>query len=492
MQISLKPCKDPSTLASDCLVVVCNTHFGDVAKAVDQATEGTLSALIERGDFKGKVGSTLLLPVVNGLRAKRLLLIGRGSKDSISDADFDKLLTAMINTLDKQQGTDACVLFDNLQVEGRKPAQLLQRCAQLLVAAQYRYTETLSKPKPASTLRRVTLQGSNTEANRQAVDRGLAEGLGVNVAKRLGDLPGNICTPDFLAKEARKLGRKYEAVKVSVLDEKKMQQLGMGSLLSVSAGSDQPARLIVVEYQGGKKGDQPHVLVGKGITFDTGGISLKPGAKMDEMKYDMCGAASVMGTMNAVAEMGLNLNVVGIIAAAENMPSGRATKPGDIVTSMSGQTIEILNTDAEGRLVLCDALTYAGRFKPASVIDIATLTGACIVALGSKAIGLYSNQDDFAQELRDCGEAARDRAWHMPLWDEYQSQLDSNFADMANIGGPEAGSVTAACFLSRFCKDYRWAHLDIAGVAWRMSGSKGATGRPVGLLCHYLESKAAN
>ena len=247
-----------------------------------------------------------------------------------------------------------------------------------------------------------------------------------------------------------------------------------------------------MEAQGGKKGDQPHVLVGKGITFDTGGISLKPGAKMDEMKYDMCGAASVMGTMNAVAEMALNLNVVGIIAAAENMPSGRATKPGDIVTSMSGQTIEILNTDAEGRLVLCDALTYAGRFKPASVIDIATLTGACVVALGSKAIGLYSNQDDFAQELRDCGEAARDRAWHMPLWDEYQSQLDSNFADMANIGGPEAGSVTAACFLARFCKDYRWAHLDIAGVAWRMGAAKGATGRPVGLLCHYLESKAAS
>ena len=245
----------------------------------------------------------------------------------------------------------------------------------------------------------------------------------------------------------------------------------------------------MIEYSGAKKETPPHVLVGKGITFDTGGISLKPGAKMDEMKFDMCGAASVMGTMEAICETAPAINVIGIIAAAENMPSGRATKPGDVVKSMSGQTIEVLNTDAEGRLVLCDALTYAARYKPASIIDIATLTGACVVALGKHAAGLFSNSDDFAAELITAGNAAQDRAWQMPLWDDYQGQLDSNFADIANIGGPEAGSVTAACFLSRFTKGQRWAHLDIAGAAWDGGAAKGATGRPVGLLCHYLLSK---
>ena len=269
-----------------------------------------------------------------------------------------------------------------------------------------------------------------------------------------------------------------------------MRELGMGSLLSVTAGSSEPAKFIIMEYQGAAKKQQPHVLVGKGITFDTGGISLKPGAKMDEMKYDMCGAASVMGAMNTLVELALPINVVAIIAAAENMPNGNATKPGDVVTSMSGQTIEVLNTDAEGRLVLCDALTYAERFKPQSVIDIATLTGACVVALGSHATGLYSNQDDFAAELIAAGEASGDRAWHMPLWDEYQPQLNSNFADIANIGGPEAGSVTAACFLSRFTKAYRWAHMDIAGTAWVSGPKKGATGRPVALLSQYLINKS--
>jgi leucyl aminopeptidase len=266
----------------------------------------------------------------------------------------------------------------------------------------------------------------------------------------------------------------------------------MGALLSVTAGTDQPAKLIVMQYQGAAKTSKPHVLVGKGITFDSGGISLKPGAKMDEMKYDMGGAASVMGTMSAICELGLKLNVVAIIAAAENLPSGSATKPGDVVTSMSGQTIEVLNTDAEGRLVLCDALSYAARFKPASVIDIATLTGACVVALGSHATGLFSNQDDIASELLKAGNEVNDRAWQMPLWDDYQPQLNSNFADMANIGGPEAGSVTAACFLSRFTRKFRWAHLDIAGTAWVSGANKGATGRPVGLLTQYLIHQSGN
>jgi leucyl aminopeptidase len=273
-----------------------------------------------------------------------------------------------------------------------------------------------------------------------------------------------------------------------ILDEKKMRELGMGSLLSVSAGSDEPARLVIMEYKGGKKGDNPYVLVGKGITFDTGGISLKPGAKMDEMKFDMGGAASVFGTLHAVMELDLPLNVVAIVAAAENMPSGGATKPGDVVTSMSGKTIEILNTDAEGRLVLADALTYAERYKPRAVIDIATLTGACVVALGAHASGLYANQDELAEQLLAAGTETHDRAWRMPLWDEYQKQINTPFADIANLGGPGGGSITAACFLSRFAEDYNWAHLDIAGTAWD-SAPKGATGRPVPLLTRYLMNR---
>jgi leucyl aminopeptidase len=329
-----------------------------------------------------------------------------------------------------------------------------------------------------------------TKAQTAGATKGLLLGQaiakGVNLARELGDLPGNICTPTYLASEAKRLANKQSKLSVNILEEKQMKELGMGSLLSVAAGSDQPAKLIVLEYKGGSKKQAPIALVGKGITFDTGGISLKPGAAMDEMKYDMCGAASVLGTIQTLLELQLPINVVGVIAASENMPNGSATKPGDIVTSMSGQTIEILNTDAEGRLVLCDALTYTERFKPKAVVDIATLTGACVIALGNHATGLFSNNDELAKSLLKAGEESADRAWHMPLWDDYQKQLDSNFADIANIGGREAGAVTAACFLSRFAKKFAWAHLDIAGTAWRSGGAKGATGRPVTMLVQYL------
>jgi leucyl aminopeptidase len=311
----------------------------------------------------------------------------------------------------------------------------------------------------------------------------------MKLTKDLGNLPGNICTPTYLAEQARKLAETYK-LKATVLEEKDMEKLGMLSLLSVTRGSRQPAKLITLEYHGGDKKQKPVVLVGKGLTFDSGGISLKPGATMDEMKYDMCGAASVLGTMQAIAEMGLKLNVVAVIPSSENMPDGAASKPGDIVKSMAGLTIEILNTDAEGRLILCDALTYAARFEPDTVVDIATLTGACVIALGGVASGLFSNQDELARELAEAGEYSNDRAWHMPLWDDYQEQLDSNFADMQNIGGREAGSITAACFLSRFTKNYRWAHLDIAGTAWKSGKDKGSTGRPVPLLTRYLIQRA--
>ena len=312
----------------------------------------------------------------------------------------------------------------------------------------------------------------------------------MNFTRDLGNTPPNICHPTWLAEQAEKLAKDNDVIKTDVLDEKQMQKLGMHSLLSVSAGSAQPAKLIVMEYRGGKAKDKPYVLVGKGITFDTGGISLKPGEGMDEMKYDMGGAAAVFGAMKTIAEAKPKINVVAVIAAAENMPSGTATRPGDIVTSMSGQTIEILNTDAEGRLVLCDALTYVKKFDPEVVVDMATLTGACIIALGSHATGLLSNNDTLANELLAAGERAGDRAWRLPLWDEYQSQLDSNFADMQNIGGRPAGTITAACFLSRFTKDYPWAHLDIAGTAWLSGKAKGSTGRPVPMLVDYLMSHA--
>ncbi|MDD5613364.1 MAG: leucyl aminopeptidase, partial [Gallionella sp.] len=351
----------------------------------------------------------------------------------------------------------------------------------------YRSDQLKSKPADKPLLKKLTLGCAKKpdSAAKTALLQAVATAHGVKLAKELGNLPGNICTPSYLAEQALALAEKYP-LKATVLEEKDMEKLGMHSLLSVSRGSRQPAKLITLEYRGTNKKQKPVVLVGKGLTFDSGGISLKPGASMDEMKYDMCGAASVLGTLQAVAEMGLEMNVIGIIPSSENMPDGAACKPGDIVTSMAGLTIEILNTDAEGRLILCDALTYAARFEPDTVVDIATLTGACVIALGGVASGLFSNQQPLASELLEAGDYAGDRVWQLPLWDEYQPQLDSNFADLQNIGGREAGSITAACFLSRFTKDYRWAHLDIAGTAWKSGKDKGATGRPVPLLTQYL------
>jgi leucyl aminopeptidase len=492
MQITLKPSESPERLRTPCLVVgVGSGSLRGAAKAVDAASGGLLRKLRERGDLKGEWGQTLLLPAVDGIAAERLLLIGCGDGKAVGDAEFRKLLQGAIGALAELKVAEAHWQLEAIAVRERDEAWQLTQLALALTLREYRYTQTVSKPKPALALRKLFVGAGNVAGLRTAVQRGLAIGRGMNLARRLGDLPANICTPAFLASEARALGRRHARLKVSVLDEKKMGELGMGALLSVAAGSDQPARLIVLEYAGGRRGEQPQVLVGKGITFDTGGISLKPGAKMDEMKFDMCGSASVLGTFGAIAELQLPLNVVGIIAATENMPSGSATKPGDVVKSLSGQTIEILNTDAEGRLVLCDALTYAARFKPAAVIDIATLTGACVVALGKHASGLFSNRDDFARELLDAGTAIGDRAWQLPLWEEYQKQLDSNFADMANIGGPGGGAITAASFLARFTRDYRWAHLDIAGTAWDEGAAKGATGRPVGLLTQYLIDRCA-
>ncbi len=478
------------SLATGCLVVGIheNGAMTATAAALDKIAGGHIATIVKSGDISGKQGSQLLLHGVPNLKAQRLLLVGCGKKGELKPKDWSSIMGHASKILGQLNSTDALLALD-LDVKDLNDNRRALLAAQIFSADNYRYTSTRSKPKPASKLKTLNIHVTDGRAQKsvqQGLATGAAIGKGMSLAKELGNLPGNICTPTYLAEQAQKLGKDNPGLKVTVLSEAQMKRLGMGSLLSVSAGSAQPAKLIIMEYTGAAASAKPHVLVGKGITFDTGGISLKPGAAMDEMKFDMCGAASVLGAMTALCELKPKLNVIGMIAAAENMPSGTATKPGDIVTSMSGQTIEILNTDAEGRLVLCDALTYAERFKPASVIDIATLTGACVVALGAHVSGLMSNDDKLADKLYQCGLQAQDPVWRLPLWDEYQKQLDSNFADIANIGGPKAGTITAGCFLARFTKKYKWAHLDIAGTAWVQGAEKGATGRPVPLLMEYL------
>ncbi|NIB41541.1 leucyl aminopeptidase [Pseudomaricurvus alkylphenolicus] len=487
----------PLTQRTELLVlpVFEDAKLGSATRQLSKAAGGIVEKMFKRGDLNGNLATTLLLPHVDGCKAERVLLVGFGkSGDALNPDKFEKAVKKIAAVAKSSKATDVCLCLEEVEIKNRDEAWKARQSAKLIADSAYKFDQFKSKAKKGKHdglkkgLYMLSGKGQHKAIN-QAAKAGAAIAKGMALTKDLGNLPGNVCTPTYLTKEARKLARGNAKFSAKALNEKQMNELGMGSLLSVSAGSDEPAQLIIMEYKGGKKSQKPVVLVGKGITFDSGGISLKPGAAMDEMKYDMCGAASVFGTMKAITEMQLPLNVVAIVAAAENMPSGRATKPGDIVTSMSGQTIEILNTDAEGRLVLCDALTYAERYKPKAVVDVATLTGACVVALGKHATGLYSNNDDLAQELLQAGINAGDKAWQMPLWDEYQQQLDSNFADMANIGGPGAGSVTAACFLARYAKAYDWAHLDIAGTAWNSGAAKGATGRPVAMLVEYLQQQ---
>ena len=500
MKTALKT-SNPVRLVTDCLViaVAAKNKFSAEAKEIDIASGKRLARVLENGDFDGSLGTSLMLQGLEGVKAKRVLLVGCGDKAKLSLKEARKLLVSITKSLLSSQAKDAHLALASLALAGADHHWLAERLAQELEDASYSYSTTKSTKAKASALKSISLaapKGTSKAKIDTAFASGVATGRGINCAKELGNLPGNICTPTYLAQQAIDLAKGNRALTVKVLSEKQMARLGMGSLLSVSAGSSQEAQLIVMEYKGAKvkpKADRPapHMLVGKGITFDTGGISLKAGAAMDEMKFDMCGAASVIGTMAAVVEMALPIDIVAIVAAAENMPSGKATKPGDVVTSMSGLTIEILNTDAEGRLVLCDALTYGERYKPASVIDVATLTGAAVATFGSHVSAMLSNDDALAAELSDCGNASLDQVWQLPLHDEYQHLLDSNFADIANIGGPRAGTITAACFLSRFTKKFKWAHLDIAGSAWNSGAAKGATGRPVSLLLEYLRRKAA-
>lgn len=466
-----------------------NGKLNKTAELVDQLTHGAIKSAIKQGDIRGDLGQTLLLQTHQQMKAERILLVGCGDK-ALSDLQYRKWLASSFNILKQLGGTEALIVLDDVEVINRDAYHKARLLVETFEANSYSFNEYKSKKVEAYKFAKVILCCDRDDSKKieQAVKESQAISSGIKLTKDLGNTPANICNPIYMVKQAEVLAKLDKKIKVEILDEKKMKALKMGAFLAVSQGSEQMPRLIVLQYNGvKKKSEQPIALIGKGITFDSGGISLKPGAGMDEMKYDMCGAATVLGVFKALIELQLPINVVGLLACAENMPSGHASRPGDIVRTMSGQTVEILNTDAEGRLVLCDTLTYAERFKPKVVIDMATLTGACIVALGSKVSGLMGNNQALIDDLLLAGKKVDDRAWQLPLFEEYQEQLDSPFADMANIGGPKAGTITAGCFLSRFAKDYAWAHLDVAGTAWVSGGKdKGATGRPVPLLIEYL------
>jgi leucyl aminopeptidase len=494
VEFSIKQ-SSPDKQRSNCLVVGVfeGGKLSPSAQILDKAAKHALSDLIAHGDISGKSATTLLLHKLPGIAAERVLLVGLGKASELTNKTSVDILRATFTALNGTPAKDA-TLYVIDEGFGKNSEWVVKQAVFAAAESVYRSDSLKSKPAKAATLKSITFATLDKPAAalKNVLEHAAATAHGMELAKTLGNLPGNVCTPTYLATRALALSKAHKSIKTTVLEEKDIKKLGMGSFLSVTQGSEQPAKLITLEYHGTDKKHKPIVLVGKGITFDSGGISLKPGAEMDEMKYDMCGAASVLGTMQAIAEMGLKLNVVGVIPTCENLPSGRATKPGDIVTSMSGQTIEILNTDAEGRLILCDALTYSKKFNPDTVIDIATLTGACVIALGHVASGMFSNEDKLAKELLAAGEQAHDRVWQLPLWDDYQPLLDSNFADMQNIGGRAGGTITAACFLARYTKDYRWAHLDIAGTAWKSGKEKGATGRPVPLLTQYLVNRATS
>lgn len=489
MNFSIKETR-PETAKTDCVAVAVFSggKLSPSAQLIDTASRGQIAKLLKKGDFDAKAGSTLMLYGLAGVNAPRVLLIGAGKNDKLAPKDYRDMLRAAVRAVADGAVGELTIFIGECAIAGRDAAWSTMQIAVGTLETVYRFSRLKSNSKRgAQGLKRVVVGAAGKAAKDldAALMRGVAVGEGINLARDLGNLPPNICTPTYLAEQARQLSRRSR-MKVGVLGQKEMEKLGMGALLAVAQGSRQPPRFIILEHRGGAKTQKPVVLVGKGITFDTGGISLKPSSEMDEMKYDMSGAGSVIGTMHAVSVMNLPLNVVGLIPASENMPGGNATRPGDVVKSMSGQSIEILNTDAEGRLVLCDALTYAERYDPAAVIDIATLTGACVIALGNVATGLFSNDDTLADALLEAGQTSWDRVWRMPVWDDYQEQLKSNFADMANIGGRPAGSITAACFLERFTRKYRWAHLDIAGTAWRSGKDKGSSGRPVPLLTQFL------
>ncbi|MDR0996538.1 MAG: leucyl aminopeptidase [Zoogloeaceae bacterium] len=463
------------------------------AELIDKASDGLVSSVMRSGDMEGKAGTTLLMRNVPGVVAERVLLVGMGKEREYREKDYIATVRAAVKAMSDTGAPDGAMFLAEAATRVQSVAWRIRQgviTAQETVYAFDRYkTQKKSAKRPFRKLTLVVGRRTDLPEAETALAEGIAIADGIERAREFANLPGNVCSPSWFAEEAEKLAEEL-GLECQVLEEADLEKERMGALLAVAQGSHEPPRLVVLKWNGGREGSKPIALVGKGITFDSGGISLKPPADMDEMKFDMSGAAATLGAITAAAAMKLPLNLVAVIPLAENMPGGGAARPGDIVCSRSGQTIEILNTDAEGRLILCDALDYAGIFSPELVIDMATLTGACVVALGKVASGLFTNDDALARELFSAGEIAQDRLWRLPLWDEYQPLIDSTVADIANTGGRQAGSVTAACFLSRFTEKYRWAHLDIAGTAYLSGKEKGATGRPVSLLMHFLLKRA--
>ena len=476
---------------TDCAIVGLHegSELAGATAQLDAASGGRIARLIKRGDFKGRAGEIVVIDADRG-PAERILVAGLGKKDGYGRKRYKKALAAAFAAAARTAAKDAVCYLALDPIADTDTYYRARLAAEAIGGALYRIPVIRSKrDKSAPHLKSLGFAVQDRDQRAEA-QRGLEHGLGIAagaaLTRDLANLPANVCTPGHLAQRAREMAKTYPSVRAQVLEERDLKRLKMGSFLSVTAGTDEPAKLIVLRHDGGRKNGAPIVLVGKGVTFDSGGISLKQPPGMDEMKFDMTGAASVFGALKAAAEIGLRRNVIGIVPACENMPSGRATKPGDIVTSMSGQTIEVINTDAEGRLILCDALTYARRFKPAVVVDIATLTGACVVALGAHLSAVMSNDDELAAQLEEAGRRAEDRCWHLPMAEEYHDQLKSNFADFANACGRDGGAITAACFLAKFTDGLRWAHLDIAGTAYLTGSQKGSTGRPVPLLVDFL------
>lgn len=492
---NLKKIDSLKNLNSECLVIGINEdrNLNEFTKILDTASSGSIKKLLKRQELTGKLGNQLYLPELNGFKANKVYFIGLGKKNKeLNEDEFSSFSSALSKITISADCKNIDIFLPEIKVKSNNSSWVFKIMARDLESGCYQYFFDGKKEQPKNKLKKINflnLEGSQSKQKLvSAIKVGQIIGAGMNTSKNLANTPANICTPTYLANQAKLLSKQYPSIKTKVLGEKEMKKLGMDCLLSVGNGSAQESKFIIMEYSGGDKKSKPHIIVGKGITFDTGGISIKPSPNMDEMKYDMSGSASVFGTMRAIGEIKPKLNIFGIVASAENMPSSTATKPGDVVNTLSGQTVEILNTDAEGRLVLCDALTYVERYKPASVIDIATLTGACVIALGHQATGLLSNDQDLADSIMESGYSSCDKAWQLPLWDEYQSDLNSKYADIANIGG-RAGTITAACFLSRFTKSYKWAHLDIAGTAYGGKVGKTSSGRPVPLLTEYLLSR---
>lgn len=491
MKFTLQDAKIPARLQSAIIIPInMSGELTTSGQTLNDRCNGLFKQIQKSGQFPGKVGQTLLLPEMVSPLKQPILLVGTGKSLELSFKDFKKLLMTSIRCFYDTKVERVLSTLTELKVEKQTPSWIVKQAVEITSDALYRFDIYKSEMVVPHAIKEITFSVSDKKrvnTCKEVFHQALAIAEGVSYTKNLANLPSNVCTPSYLAEQAKLIGKDFKSCKVKIVDESEMQKLGMNAFLAVTKGSAEAAKLICVEYTGGPKKSAPICLVGKGITFDTGGLSLKPADAMVGMKYDMCGAATVLGTIRTAATLKLPINIVGFVAAAENMPSGTATKPEDIVKTLSGQTVEIMNTDAEGRLVLCDTITYCERYKPKAVIDIATLTGAVVIALGYHASGLLSNNETLAQELIAAGTESHDRAWQLPLWDDYQEQLKSPFADMSNVGGRVAGTITAACFLSRFAKKFPWAHLDVAGTAAMMSGNdRFATGRPVPLLMQYL------